>query len=687
MEAGAWYRYWAISGLVVAILAEGGINSLPMQAAAAVEQTVTGLAGNTPVGTDVYVSGDQLVWVFNEGSGDIGIKYRNITSGEEKTIASGVTRKQSPTVSGSTVVWSDKGGNDPASADWDICSFNMETGERKTLNVRKGQHVNPSIDGNNVVWFDMEGFGVMYAYDLSRNQASAIGQGRYPMTSQGKVVYKNARSGGLELYDLRTNQVSSLYKPGGGQFVSWFTYNGAQVLWKEGNSAGESKVVLLESANPMLKAKDLTAFSRKNTEYSFLSLGEGVGAWLEAKGKIPTVLGVNLATGKTFTVVELSEGKRVLGCVDNKLLIAAGDGSLSMTAVTVAADGGQSDSDRSHGGSGAASGGASPSQAVEKPVGLITALDEEATLSVPDLPLSERTSITLKQLEATNLSVSTSLDPRMSILGRVWEIGSERAFSKPALLSIKASMAWLPSDSWHKAAVYCYDEDKHTWIYVGGSLDQAKQWFTASVTMPGIYALLVNDVGFSDLDQHWARQTIEALAARSIVDGVGNGQFAPDSLLTRAQFVKLLVNANRQELISAASSSSSSGMFTDVPASHWAYPWIEAASRAGLVEGQDAQTFAPDQFLTREQMMAVLIRAAGLGPKESAMERAEAEQELEPFGDKGEISHWALSYTALAVTKGWIEGANGMLQPSGFTTRAEAATVIYRLLQQGVTPE
>jgi hypothetical protein len=52
--------------------------------------------------------------------------------------------------------------------------------------------------------------------------------------------------------------------------------------------------------------------------------------------------------------------------------------------------------------------------------------------------------------------------------------------------------------------------------------------------------------------------------------------------------------------------------FTDVPASHLLFQYIEALAASGITTGYDDDTFRPSQYITRGQMAVFLSRALGL---------------------------------------------------------------------------
>ncbi|QLG40848.1 S-layer homology domain-containing protein [Paenibacillus sp. E222] len=90
------------------------------------------------------------------------------------------------------------------------------------------------------------------------------------------------------------------------------------------------------------------------------------------------------------------------------------------------------------------------------------------------------------------------------------------------------------------------------------------------------------------------------------------------------------------------------------------------------MNGYIDNTFGPDELVTREQMATMIVRAAQIADSDSTIS----------FSDGAEISSWACSALAAAITNGLVNGyPDGTLKPKGNTTRAEAATLIERTIQ------
>ena len=109
---------------------------------------------------------------------------------------------------------------------------------------------------------------------------------------------------------------------------------------------------------------------------------------------------------------------------------------------------------------------------------------------------------------------------------------------------------------------------------------------------------------FTDVpDTLWCAEAVNALASLGIVEGVGNGKFAPNQSITRAEFVTICARFTQV--------SASGETFTDVPASHWAFDAISTAASFGWVNGVGNGQFAPNQHITRAQAAVLLNRLLG----------------------------------------------------------------------------
>ncbi|MBE0447477.1 MAG: S-layer homology domain-containing protein [Actinobacteria bacterium] len=174
-------------------------------------------------------------------------------------------------------------------------------------------------------------------------------------------------------------------------------------------------------------------------------------------------------------------------------------------------------------------------------------------------------------------------------------------------------------------------------------------------------------VPFSDVGRnHWAFLYIKELAARKIVSGYPDGTFKPDNKVTRAEFAKMIVLANGWELIKP-----SKPTFPDVPATDWAYSYVETAKEHGVIEGYPDGTFRPTSNIKRSEIATMVVRSKEYPINTSGTGFPDVPQ-----------THWAYSYIMTAKNKGIINGyPDGTFKPEGLATRAESAKMIYMILQ------
>jgi len=173
---------------------------------------------------------------------------------------------------------------------------------------------------------------------------------------------------------------------------------------------------------------------------------------------------------------------------------------------------------------------------------------------------------------------------------------------------------------------------------------------------------------FSDLDNHWAAEFIQGLAALNLVSGFPDGRFAPDAAINRAQYATLLVNAF------APNPTRTAPIFTDVPPSFWAANAIQAAYQGNFMSGFPDMTFAPSHPLLRVQVWVALV--SGL----YGSENPSGSSTLEDFSDHHTVPQYARPQTAIALSHRLIPARPGdrRLRPNQVATRAEACVAVYQ---------
>ncbi len=171
-----------------------------------------------------------------------------------------------------------------------------------------------------------------------------------------------------------------------------------------------------------------------------------------------------------------------------------------------------------------------------------------------------------------------------------------------------------------------------------------------------------NDVNEGD----WFYDAVKTITEAGAMNGVADGTFAPDAVLTRGMFVTILYRLEGSPLAGTSA-------FEDVAPDAWYAKAVAWASANGIVTGFNDQEYRPDISITREQMAAILFRYANY----KGMDAVTLEENLH-FEDADTISEYAVPAMNWAVGKGIIQGHNNKVTPRAYATRAQAATVFVR---------
>lgn len=200
------------------------------------------------------------------------------------------------------------------------------------------------------------------------------------------------------------------------------------------------------------------------------------------------------------------------------------------------------------------------------------------------------------------------------------------------------------------------------------------KWYAEINSMTNsTYALIQNNVSFTDTSGKWYDAVVTEMASRKIVAGIGDGMFAGESAITRAEFAAIIVRA-------LGLPTNGKTVFTDVVSNAWYYGAVGTAFEYGIVGGKGDGIFDPSANITREEAMVMVARAAKLCGMDTTM--ASGATGLSGFEDASRISSWAHDSTSFNVRSGLIKGSNGKIESSADITRAETATVVLRLLQK-----
>lgn len=172
-----------------------------------------------------------------------------------------------------------------------------------------------------------------------------------------------------------------------------------------------------------------------------------------------------------------------------------------------------------------------------------------------------------------------------------------------------------------------------------------------------------NNKSFTDLSGHWAAANVQSLVQKGAIAGYADGSFKPDNNISRAEFATVLVKAFNLNVQSGK-------VFNDTQ-NHWAKEYIATAFSQGIVTGINADQFAPDAEISREQMAIMIVKAAQLTGGQNTLQ----------FIDQQQVSSWAVDAVQIAAENKIMSGyPDNSFRPQNSASRAEAVTAIVKAL-------
>ena len=187
---------------------------------------------------------------------------------------------------------------------------------------------------------------------------------------------------------------------------------------------------------------------------------------------------------------------------------------------------------------------------------------------------------------------------------------------------------------------------------LNGVIDDTYAEPQGRITIENSTKFTYSDVSATD----WYAGYVDFVTANGYMNGVTYDTFAPDSEITRGEFINLLYRMAGYPSVEVVD------RFTDVPAESVYARAVEWAVGKGITNGATESTFEPDELLTQQQMAVMLYRYNG---------SPEVEGEV-AFED---VSSWAENAVIYFVTSGLSDGIDGFM-PKNNATRAIIAAVL-----------
>ena len=189
-----------------------------------------------------------------------------------------------------------------------------------------------------------------------------------------------------------------------------------------------------------------------------------------------------------------------------------------------------------------------------------------------------------------------------------------------------------------------------------------KSAITITAVLAASMAMSVTAFGApTDIQGHWAQNTINKWVDKGDISGYPDGTFRPNNMITRAEFVVLVNNA-------MGYTKSGYAYFSDVPSHYWGKNAIQTGVAAGYISGDGNGIFRPNDPVTRQEAAAMISRILDLKQNESRAYR---------YTDSYAISNWAKGVVGAVSDAGIMAGyPDGSFGPNRVLTRAEAVLAL-----------
>lgn len=156
---------------------------------------------------------------------------------------------------------------------------------------------------------------------------------------------------------------------------------------------------------------------------------------------------------------------------------------------------------------------------------------------------------------------------------------------------------------------------------------------------------------YSDVKEGtYVSEAVTVLSDLGILDGYEDGSFKPEATVTRAEMAKIVC-----ETLGYDNMGTNKTLFDDVDPKHWAGGYISIAYGLGIINGYGNGKFGPEDTVTYEQAVKMVVCALGYGPMASSQ------------------GGWPAGYTSVAASIDLTKGVSS-------SARGDIAVLIYNAL-------
>ena len=178
-----------------------------------------------------------------------------------------------------------------------------------------------------------------------------------------------------------------------------------------------------------------------------------------------------------------------------------------------------------------------------------------------------------------------------------------------------------------------------------------KKLLALMLSMAMVFTIGTSVMAYSDVEEGtYVSEAVTVLSNLDILNGYEDGTFKPEATITRAEMAKIVCEA-----LGYYGMGSDKTPFDDVEPKHWAAGYINTAASLGIINGYGNGKFGPEDIVTYEQAVKMVVCALGY----EAM-----------AADRG---GWPAGYTSVAANI-------GLTKDMSSSVRGDIAVLIYNAL-------
>lgn len=182
-----------------------------------------------------------------------------------------------------------------------------------------------------------------------------------------------------------------------------------------------------------------------------------------------------------------------------------------------------------------------------------------------------------------------------------------------------------------------------------------------------------NNSLFTDVNaDDWFYDAVKFATEKGLMSGVSSDLFEPESDITRGMFITMLYRLEGEP-------STRKSNYKDVESDGWYANSIAWATQKSIANGVSNTEFAPNDNMTREQLVVFLYRYAKLKNKSVSASNTN----IKNYFDNKNVAVYAEDAMNWAIENSFISGTSKYyLEPAGNASRAQAAVILQRFCEK-----